>query len=445
MEKLRFPKDFIFGTATAAYQIEGAYKEDEKGESIWDRFSHIPGNVAKMHNGDIACDHYHRYKEDVQLLKSLGIKSYRFSIAWPRIFPKGFGEINQKGIQFYRDLIDELIKNDIEPAITIYHWDLPQKLQDIGGWANPQVADYYVDYANLLFREFGDRVKTWITHNEPWVASYLGYALGVHAPGIKDMKMALLAAHNILLSHFKAVKAYRELEQDGQIGITLNLSTCYSNSADEEDIAAAHRSDGWNNRWFLDAALKGTYPEDMIKIFSDTNIMPELPKELFTEVFETSDFLGINYYTRQVVKNNSEAFIGAESVAMDNPKTEMGWEIYPQGLYDLLTRIHRDYGNIDLYITENGAAFNDMVNRDGKVEDENRLDYLYTHFAAALSAIEAGVPLKGYYIWSFMDNFEWAEGYEKRFGIVHVNYKTQERTIKKSAYWYKELIERSNK
>jgi beta-glucosidase len=441
MNKIIFPQDFIWGTATAAYQIEGAYKEDGKGESIWDRFSHSPGKVFKGHTGNRACDHYHRYEEDIKLLKQLGVKSYRLSIAWTRIFPEGKGEPNKKGIEFYKKLVKLLIENDITPAVTLYHWDLPQKLQDIGGWINPEVVECYVNYARFMFKELGDLVPVWITHNEPWVVAFLGNAWGVHAPGIRDFKTALLVAHNLMLSHGKVVRAYREMRLKGKIGITLNLSPTYAASESQGDKLAARFQDGFNNRWFLDPVLKGCYPEDLLQIYREKDLLPELEAEDLKIMCEPTDFLGINFYSRAVIKHNKNGYpLPTEYVETNNDKTEMGWEVYPKGLYDLLARLHKDYDGINIMITENGAAYNDIVNREGKVEDDNRLDYIYKHLVQCHKAIEDGVNLKGYYVWSMMDNFEWAEGYAKRFGITYVNYDTQERILKKSAHWYSEVI-----
>jgi beta-glucosidase len=441
MTKIIFPQDFIWGTATAAYQIEGAYKEDGKGESIWDRFSHSQGKVFKGHTGNRTCDHYHRYEEDIKLLKQLGVKSYRLSIAWTRIFPEGKGEPNKKGIEFYKKLVKLLIENDITPAVTLYHWDLPQKLQDIGGWTNPEVVECYVNYAKFMFKELGDLVPVWITHNEPWVVAFLGNAWGVHAPGIRDFKTALLVSHNLMLSHGKVVRAYREMRLKGKIGITLNLSPTYAASESQEDKLAARFQDGFNNRWFLDPVLKGCYPEDLLQIYRDKDLLPELEAEDLKIMCEPTDFLGINFYSRAVIKHNKNGYpLPTEYVETNNDKTEMGWEVYPKGLYDLLARLHKDYDGINIMITENGAAYNDIVNREGKVEDDNRLDYIYKHLVQCHKAIEDGVNLKGYYVWSMMDNFEWAEGYAKRFGITYVNYDTQERILKKSAHWYSEVI-----
>lgn len=441
MEKLIFPQDFIWGTATSSYQIEGAFKEDGKGKSIWDRFSHTPGKVFEGDTGDEACDHYHRYEEDVKLLKQLGVKNYRLSIAWTRIFPEGTGDVNYKGVEFYKKLVMLLNENDIIPCVTLYHWDLPQKLQDIGGWTNLKVVEYFVDFARFMFKELGDMVPIWITHNEPWVAAFLGNAWGQHAPGIRDFNTALLVAHNLMLSHGRAVKAYREMGLKGRIGITLNLSPAYAASDCEDDRLAARLQDGFNNRWFLEPLLKGSYPEDLMKIYKGKELLPELSQEDLKVINQPIDFLGINYYSRGVVKYNKSVYpLPVSFVSTDNYKTEMGWEVYPEGLYELLMRLHKDYNGVDIIITENGAAYNDLVNREGKVEDDNRLDYIYKHLVQCHRAIQQGVKLKGYYVWSFMDNFEWAEGYSKRFGITYVNFKTQERILKSSGLWYKEVI-----
>lgn len=442
MAKYIFPKDFMWGTATASYQIEGAYKEDGKGESIWDRFSHNPGNVLNNDNGDIACDHYHRFEDDIKLMKDLGLKTYRLSLSWPRIFPNGFGEPNKKGIEFYRSILTLLNEYDIKPCVTLYHWDLPQKLMDIGGWTNRKVVDYFTDYAKYVFEELGDLVPMWITHNEPWVVSFLGYWIGQHAPGYTDFSSALLTSYHLMLSHGRAVKAYRETGQGGKIGITLNLSPSYPATQNKEDIEAAIRQDGFANRWFLDPVLKGTYPQDMIDYYKtvDGVVVPDITEEDLRITSEPSDFLGINYYSSHVIFNNDSWPLNTGNKKTDYAKTDMGWDITPFALKELLIRLHKEYDGIDLYVTENGMAAQDYVNRDNEIEDYNRIDFLHRHFTEAYKAIEAGVNLKGYYVWSFMDNFEWAFGYSKRFGITYVDYKTQERIPKKSFYWYKNVI-----
>ncbi len=444
MSKITFPKDFIWGSATASYQVEGAVNQDGRGESIWDRFSHTPGKVLNGDTGDVACDHYNRYREDVQLMKELGLKGYRFSVAWPRIYPQGKGQVNQKGLDFYSSLVDELLKADIEPIVTLYHWDLPQALQDMGGWDNRDVADYFAEYAFKMYDVLGDRVKKWITHNEPWVVAFLGNAFGQHAPGYTDLALAVRISHHLLLSHAKAVQAYRQSGNDdgGQIGITLNLTPVYPASDTPEDGQAVQFLDGFQNRWFLDTVFKGTYPEDMLAFYQEKCNAPVIyPGDMELIANNPIDFIGINYYTRSVVKKGKkDSFDSVEHVRPEGKYTEMGWEVYPQGLYDLLMRVHRDYNAPTIYITENGAAFKDDKVVDGTVDDQDRLEYLKSHFEAAYRAIQDGVNLKGYYVWSFMDNFEWAFGYSKRFGIVYVDYETLKRTPKKSALWYRDVI-----
>jgi len=441
MQRIVFPKNFLWGVATSSYQIEGAWKEDGKGESIWDRFTHIPGKIANGDTGDVACDHYHLYREDVKLLKELGVKTYRLSISWPRVFPEGKGSPNKAGMEFYINLIKLLVDNGIKPAVTLYHWDLPQKLQDIGGWANKAVIDYYEQYAEYVFKELGSMVPIWITHNEPWVVSFEGNWQGVIAPGITDFSTALLVSHNLLVSHGRAVRLYRKMGFKGEIGITLNLVPMYPASQSEEDIEAAKRGDGFYNRWFLDPIFKGAYPSDMLEWYSQRVVVPEITREDLEIINTPIDFLGVNYYSSGHVKAEPGIWpLDAINVPTGRDKTDSGWEINPQGLYDLLVRLHKDYKGIKIMITENGAAFNDIINREGNIEDDCRLDYLYRHFVEAHRAIQDGVNLKGYYVWSFLDNFEWADGYTKRFGLVYVDYATQKRILKRSGRWYREVI-----
>lgn len=441
MKLHQFPKDFLWGAATAAYQIEGAYNEDGRGESIWDRYSHIPGNVTNGNTGDVACDHYHRYIEDIELMKQLGLKSYRLSISWPRIFPNGYGEPNPKGIAFYKDLINRLNDNGIVPMVTLYHWDLPQKLQNIGGWANRKTVDYFVDYAKYVFKELADMVPYWITHNEPYVVSFTGNWVGRHAPGIKDFKTATLISHHLLLSHGKVVQAYREMGYKGKIGITLNMNAVYPATNSAQDIEAAERFNEHHNLWFSDPIFKGEYPEKIYKWYEERGLEPEvLPGDM--DIIKTPvDFLGINNYFASYISNNPQAWpLQTESVLTGKPQTMMGWEICPEGIYDLLKDLGNRYST-KIYITENGAAFNDIVNLDGEVDDENRRDFLRRYLMNVHRAIEEGVEVCGYYAWSLLDNFEWAHGYSKRFGIIYVDYETQKRIIKKSGYWYKSVIE----
>jgi len=442
-ERLIFPNGFMWGTATASYQIEGAYDEDGKGESIWDRFSHTSGKVLNGDTGDVACDHYHLYRQDVQLMQDLGLQAYRFSIAWTRIFPEGRGAVNKAGLEFYERLVDRLLDAGITPFVTLYHWDLPQALQEIGGWANRDVAYYFRDYAALVGQVLGDRVKHWITHNEPWVTAVIGHLWGVHAPGIHDLPTAILVAHNLLLSHGEAVRALRDIGDDGtKVGITLNLTPAYPATESDEDEAAARRAEAISNRWFLDPVFKGAYPEDLLEMFGDD--APDIEAGDLAVIASPTDFLGVNNYSRQVIRDDPDAQWGIGHVHVEDAEyTAMGWEIYPQGLYDLLTRLDREYDSPEMYITENGAAFADKVDPDGKIRDPQRTAYLRSHFNAAYRAIQDGVKLRGYFVWSLLDNFEWAFGYARRFGIVYVDFEKRERTRipKESARWYYDVIQ----
>ena len=441
---IKFPKDFTWGVATSSYQIEGAVNEDGRTPSIWDIFSKTEGKTYQGHTGDVACDHYHRYKEDVEIMKEIGVKAYRFSIAWPRIFPEE-GKYNPKGMDFYKRLVDELLKRDIMPVATIYHWDLPQWAYDKGGgWLNRDSVKWYLEYASKLFKELGDVVPLWITHNEPWCSSILSYGIGEHAPGHKNYREALIAAHHILLSHGEAVKAFREMNIKGsKIGITLNLTPAYPASEKEEDKLAAQYADGFANRWFLDPIFKGNYPEDMMELYSKIIGEFDFIKEGDLETISVPiDFLGVNYYTRSIVKYDEDSMLKAENVPGPGKRTEMGWEISPESLYDLLKRLDREYTKLPMYITENGAAFKDEVTEDGRVHDYERIEYIKEHLKVIARFIEEGGNLKGYFVWSLLDNFEWAHGYSKRFGIVYVDYETQRRILKDSAWWYKEVIEK---
>lgn len=442
---MRFPSDFLWGVATASYQIEGAAKEDGRGESIWDRFSRTPGKVLNGDTGDVACDHYNRYEADVNLMAELGIKSYRFSIAWPRLFPTGSGALNVKGLDFYKRLVDRLHSRGIMPAATLYHWDLPQALQDQGGWGNRETAYRFEEYAAAVARELGDQVPYWITHNEPWCASFLSHSMGHHAPGLTDWPLGVRTSHHLLLSHGLAVRAFRQLAPVGtRVGITVNLYPVYPATDSAEDRAAARRIDGFQNRWFLDPVLKGRYPADMLEYFGRWEPLDYIKPGDLELIGLHTDFLGINYYSRHHVKANAwSGYFQSENMPDEYPLTDMGWEIVPNSLYDLLVRLKADYGDIPLYITENGAAFPDAPGASGIVEDHDRVSFLEGHFAAAHRAIAVGVNLKGYYVWSFMDNYEWAWGYTKRFGIVHVDYETQKRTPKRSALWYRDVIGRN--
>ncbi|TCW36482.1 broad-specificity cellobiase [Thermohydrogenium kirishiense] len=441
---VNFPKDFLFGTATSSYQIEGAVNEDGRTPSIWDTFSKTDGKTYNGDTGDIACDHYHRYKEDIGLLKEIGVKAYRFSIAWPRIFPEK-GNFNTKGMDFYKRLIEELLKNDIIPVATIYHWDLPQWAGDLGGWLNRDSIYWYSEYSQKLFKEIGDMVPMWITHNEPWCASILSYGIGEHAPGHKDYREALIAAHHILLSHGEAVKIFRDMNiKESQIGITLNLTPAYPASEREVDRLAAQYADGFSNRWFLDSIFKGDYPIDMIELYKkEIGEFDFIKSEDLGIISQPIDFLGINFYSRSIVKYKEDTLLKGIGVEGTGAKTDMGWEISPESLYDLLKRLDKEYTKIPIYITENGAAFKDIITEDGKVHDQERIEYIKEHLKYANKFIKEGGNLKGYFLWSFLDNFEWAYGYSKRFGIVYVDYKTQKRILKDSAIWYKEVINKA--
>lgn len=441
-EKREFPDDFMWGTATASYQIEGGAYEDGKGPSIWDHFSHIPTKIYGGDTGDVACDHYHRYREDVTNMKEIRLKAYRFSISWPRVIPEGKGKINESGLEFYDRLVDALLEAGIEPFVTLYHWDLPQRLQENGGWGNRDTVGYFKDYAALIAHRLGDRVHHWITHNEPWVVSFLGHAFGVHAPGVMDFSLALQVSHHLLLSHGEAVTVLKDIgDEKTRVGITLNLSPIHSASQKKEDIEAAKIYDGNLNRWFLDPIFYGAYPPDMLDHYGEK--APRiLPGDLGT-ISKKIDFLGVNYYTRHIVRYDPrQRILKISSVVPEKAElTDMGWEIYPSGIYELLKRVQNDYSPEAMYITENGAAFPDVPDSKGKVEDERRINYLREHFCFTHKAIQEGVRLKGYFVWSLMDNFEWAYGCSKRFGLIYVDYPTQRRTFKKSAHWYRTVIQ----
>ena len=439
----QFPQGFVWGTATASYQIEGAWNEDGKGESIWDRFSHTPGKVQDGDTGDVACDHYHRWEADLDLLKKLGLKAYRFSVAWPRVLPNGRGETNQFGLDFYNKLVDRLLKLNIEPYVTLYHWDLPQKLQDTGGWVSRPVVDAFVEYADIVSRSLGDRVKNWITLNEPWVSAFVGYRDGRHAPGHTDMHEALAASHHLLLSHGLAVPVIRRNCPNANVGITLNLTPQVPASPSVSDRDAANWVDGYINRFFLDPLVGRGYPQDMVNDYGDE--MAFVQAADMDVISVPIDFLGINYYTRNIVRSEkiSEAENAPRTKVRGGEITEMGWEVYPAGLYKILGRLHFDYDFPAIHITENGAAFNDQVSTDGEVHDPARLSYLKRHLEQVHRAIEAGVPVKGYFAWSLMDNFEWGFGYSKRFGLIYVDYETQQRIFKSSAKWYQRVVEQN--
>ncbi len=439
-----FPDNFIWGTATAAYQIEGAATEDGRGVSIWDSFSATPGKVFSGHTGVVACDYYHRWQTDLDLLTDLGVGAYRFSVAWPRVLPNGYGTVNNKGLDFYDALVDGLLARDIQPFVTLYHWDLPQVLEDLGGWRNPDISDIFCEYTHAVAERLGTRAPAYATMNEPWCIASMGHEIGEHAPGLTDRKAALTAAHNVLLAHGKALPILREHAPTSQLGIVLNCTPIYPASDSNDDIQAAHAFDGWFNRWYLDPLLTGAYPQDMWQGYGDD--VPDVASQDGEIISRALDFLGINYYTRALVRYNPHvAFPFAEALQPDDPAREpadctaMGWEVYPDGLYDLLTQLAQHDNLPPLYITENGAAYPDEL-VEGTVEDSARVVYYDQHLAALTRAMVDGVDVRGYFAWSLMDNFEWAHGYSKRFGLYYVDYETQTRTPKASAKWYQDLI-----
>ena len=431
-----FPQDFVWGAATASYQIEGATREAGRGESVWDRFCATPGKVRNGDSGEIACDFYHRYRDDVALMRELGIDAFRFSIAWPRVLPTGRGPVNEAGLDFYDRLVDELLANEIEPFVTLFHWDTPQALEDAGGWTARETAEAFVEYAEAVAGRLGDRVGHWMTHNEPWVHAWIGYAWGDHAPGRTSETDAVAAAHHLLLSHGWATEVIRRNAPDAQVGITLNLSHAYPASDSPEDEAAAWQVDGQGNRWFLDPIFRGAYPADLLE--RNGIVEPFVQVGDLEAISAPLDFLGVNNYFRFVVS------AGAEGPQMQRDSeaqhTDMDWEVYPDGLNRLLVRVARDYAPPAIYVTENGAAFGDVRVHDGRVHDPERTEYLESYIGAVSDAIAGGAPVKGYFVWSFLDNFEWAYGYSKRFGIVYIDYPTLERVPKDSFYWYRDFI-----
>ncbi|GAB7053061.1 GH1 family beta-glucosidase [Catenuloplanes indicus] len=449
----QFPPDFLWGAATAAYQIEGAATEDGRGPSIWDTFSHTPGRTVNGDHGDVACDHYHRLTDDVRLMAELGLKSYRFSLAWPRIQPTGSGKVNQAGLDFYRRLADELLEAGILPWATLYHWDLPQALEDAGGWPARDTAARFADYARLTVDALGDRITNWTTFNEPWCSSFLGYGSGVHAPGVQDGGASVRAAHHLMLGHGLALQAVRASTPEVNLGITLNLYATSPATESDADRDAARRIDGLANRFFLDPVLRGEYPADVVEDLAEVSDFGHLQDGDLATISQPLDFLGINYYSRHVVAAPAPDAVkepsnwpGSETVRFVHrtgvPVTDMNWEIDAPGLVETLRGVAENYPPVPLYVTENGSAFVDKV-VDGVVDDPERVDYFDQHLRACHAAIEAGVPLKGYFAWSLMDNFEWSWGYTKRFGMVYVDYETQARIPKTSARWYADVIRRN--
>ncbi len=440
MTFIKFPDGFMWGAITAAYQIEGAWNEDGKGLSIWDTFVRQSGRIERGETADMAVDHYHRYPEDIALMQELGLKAYCFSISWPRLLPEGTGKVNPAGLDFYDRLVDGLLANNIIPYVMLYHWDLPQALQDKGGWGERSIVDAYSEYARIVAKRLGDRIPAWVTHNEPMVISLGGHFTGELAPGIQDPFVALRVAHHLLVSHGQAVLALRtELPKTAKIGIILNITPTYPATDTDEDRQAARRYDGVANRMFLDPLFKGEYPADMVEMFGP--LFPEIrPGDLQT-IAAPLDFVGLNYYMRAVMHYDPDTpILQASQVFPPESEYSQMWEIYPPGMYDMLTRIQADYHPKEVYITENGVCVPDGVDFDGRVRDVRRIRYLRDHLAQVGRAIQAGVPLKGYFHWTLMDNFEWAFGYRMRFGLVYVDFATQQRIIKESGRWYEKTI-----
>ena len=439
-EAFRFPAGFLWGASTSAHQVEGSPLADGAGPSIWHRFARTPGMVRDGDTGDVACDHYRRYEDDVRLMRELGLTSYRFSIAWARVLPQGRGAVNERGLDFYRRLVDRLLASGIRPMITLFHWDLPAALDDLGGWLNPDVAGWFADYAAAVYRALDDRVELWATLNEPWVVADGGYLHGALAPGHRNLFEAPLASHNLLRAHAVAVAAYRAVGRH-RVGLVVNLEPKYPASDRPEDLAAAARADAYMNRQYLDPVFLGRYPEEMAEIFGEA--WPAFPAADLEQIRQPIDFLGVNYYTRRVTRHAPTALpVQADGVRQrQHAYTETHWEVYPPGLADVLLGVRQRYGAIPLYVTENGAAFYDPPTAGpGGIEDPLRVDYLRQHLRVVERLLAEGLDLRGYYVWSLLDNFEWSLGYSKRFGIVHVDYATQRRTPKASARFYADVI-----
>ncbi len=444
MAGTRFPDGFLWGAATSAQQIEGGHALDGRGESIWDRFAATPGHIADGSDARVACDHYRRWREDVALMRWLGINAYRFSIAWPRVIPAGRGPVQAAGLDFYDALVDGLLEAGIRPFVTLYHWDLPQALQDRGGWGERDTVEAFVEYADAVSARLGDRVRHWATHNEPWCVATLGHESGVHAPGHRDPAEALRVGHHLLLSHGRAVEVLRRNAPGAEVGIVLLLSPVEPASDSRLDLEAARRYDGSLNRWYLDPVFRGRYPEDAIadRVRRGHLAGPELPfvrpGDLET-IAAPLDFLGVNYYSRSVVRADADGEPVGVRMVPESELTDMGWEVCPQGLHSLLVRLEREYRPRRIHVTENGAAYTDPADAGGRIADGRRIEYLRGHLAAAARAIADGVPLAGYFTWSLLDNFEWGHGYAMRFGLFEVDYATQRRRPKDSAHWYRRI------
>jgi beta-glucosidase len=439
MSEPLFPPSFLWGAATAAYQVEGAVREGGRGPSIWDTFAHTPGKIKDGSDGDAACDHYHRWRDDLELLAGLGLDAYRFSVAWPRVVPDGRGPVNVQGLDFYERLVDGLLARGLKPFCTLYHWDLPQALEDEGGWTRRDTAQRFADYAALVSGRLGDRVFAYATLNEPWCSAHLGYATGEHAPGRRSLEASLRAAHTLLLAHGLALDALRHNAPGAQQGIVLNPAQFYPASEALEDVAAAQRCDALTNGWYLGPLFGGAYPAEAWVGFDEA--VPEVRDGDLAIIGGRLDYLGVNYYTPSFVGHEAAGgwpnLRWAERRGVE--RTAMGWEVYPPGLTDLLLRLHRETG-LPLYVTENGAAYQDAVNERGEIDDAPRIRYLERHLAAVAEAMRSGADVRGYFAWSLLDNFEWAEGYAKRFGLVYVDYGSQARTPKRSYGWFQRLV-----
>lgn len=436
-----FPQNFYWGAATAAYQVEGAWNEDGKGESVWDHFTHQPHRIAKGDTGDVACDHYHHMQEDVDLMAWMGLKTYRFSISWPRVMPLGTGKLNPKGLDFYSRLVDALLEKGIAPNATLHHWDFPQALQEKGGWANRAMTDWFSDYAGEMFHALGDRVNFWATHNEPKVVAVLGYQYGLFAPGRSNFQESLAAVHHLNLAHGKAVQVFRQSGARGKIGIVLDIQNQEPATDSEADVLAAQRTNEWNINMYTDPIFKGCYPAYLREWIGEQ--WPDFPADDLSIISQPIDFLGMNYYFTTKVSHaiNDEFRASAQNVSADGwGFTQVGWGIEPRGLAKGLKMLRDEYGNPPVMITENGTAALDVPDETGYVNDVARIRYLREHLTTLSDCIKDGCNVQGYYIWSLMDNFEWASGFTPRFGIVRVDYDTQKRTPKRSAHWYKKVI-----
>jgi beta-glucosidase len=435
MSSYHFPSNFVWGAATAAYQIEGAWNEDGKGESIWDRFAHTPGKITNGDTGDVACDHYHRWPEDIALMRQLGLKAYRFSVSWPRVLPTGYGRVNPAGLDFYDQLVDALLAANIEPYLTLHHWDMPQALYENGGWINRDNLGYFADYSAVLVKRLGDRVSKWATFNEPGVMAQDGYVSGAHAPGIKDnWKMARQVIHNLKVAHGLAVQAIRAINPALEVGIVLSQWGVDPASDDPDDVAAADHV--WNSgeTGFLHPIFRGYYHPEWIDAAGET--MPEVKPGDMALISQKLDFLGINSYSRSVISAKQ----GRINYIPGSEYTEMGWEVCAPAFRRVLNRMNKDYRLPPIYITENGAAYTDILTPKGKVHDERRIDYLRQHFIQVRQAMQDGVDVRGYFVWSLLDNFEWGHGNTKRFGLIHTDYATLKRTVKDSGEWYAKVI-----